>query len=154
MEAQRGFALLEAVAVVAIVSLFGGILIMAISAAVRMESRPERNRAAAEILAAQTLRVAEDAWKYGTPGDAPRGSATASLQVQGSNEIVPVAISSTISSESADGAAITITVSYPPEQPGGDSGAVTLTGALRVKAPLPGAQVERPGLIAQPAGAP
>jgi type II secretory pathway pseudopilin PulG len=153
VKTQRGFALLEAIAVIAVVSLCGGALLLAVSAAARLERGPGRNRAAASILAAQTLRVAEDAWKYGTLQDAPGGSAVTSMHVQGSSEVVPVTISSAISSQTADGAAITITVSYPAAQTGDDSGIVTLTGALRVKAPLPGAQVERPGLIPRPPGA-
>ena len=153
MKPQLGFALLEAIAVVAIASLCTGVLFLAVSAAVRLETRPGRYRAAAAMLAAQTLRVAEDAWKYGTPG-APSGSAPAFMHVQGSNQVVPVTISSAISSQTADGAAITITISYPPGQYGGDSGAVSIGGTLRVKAPLPGAQVERPALIPHPAGAP
>jgi type II secretory pathway pseudopilin PulG len=153
VKSQRGFALLEAIAVVAIASLCTGALFMAITAAVRLEVPPDRNRAAATLLAAQTLRIAEDAWKYGTAG-APSGSAPAFMRVQGSSEGVPVTISSAISSQNGDGAAITITVTYPPGQDGADSGAVTIGGALRVKAPLPGAQVERPGLIPRPAAAP
>lgn len=150
MKPQRGFVLLEAIAVVAIVSLCAGALLMAILASAASGLAPGRNRTAAALVAAQTLRGAENAWKYGTPGDAPSGSASASMPVPGSTA-VPVTISSTIASETADGAAIAITVSYPPEQPG-DSGSITVTGALRVKAPLPGSRVERPGLIPQPAG--
>ena len=150
MKPQRGFALLEAIAVVAIVSLCAGALFTAILASAASGLGPGRNRAAAALLAAQTLRGAENAWKYGAPGDAPSGSSATSMPVPGSGT-VPVTISSAISSQTADGAAITITVSYPPER-AGDSGAITVTGALRVKAPLPGSQVERPGLIPQPAG--
>ena len=153
MKPQLGFALLEAIAVVAIASLCTGALFVAVSAAVSLEAPPGRNRAAATALAAQTLRVAEDAWKYGALESTPNGSAPALMHVQGSSETVPVTISSAISSQTADGAAITITVTYPPGQDGGDSGAVTIGGALRVKAPLPGAQVERPGLIPRPAAA-
>jgi len=147
---QRGFALLEAIAIVAIVAICAGALLMAVFASARLGLAPGRNRAAAALLAAQTLRGAENAWKYGTPGDAPSGSAAASMPVPGS-VAVPVTISSELSSQTADGAAIAITVTYPPER-AGDSGAITVTGALRAKAPLPGSQVERPGLVPQPTG--
>jgi len=148
---QRGFALLEAIAIVAVVSLSAGALLLAISASAKFGSASGRNRIAAALLAAQTLRVAEHAWKYGALADAPAGSVTAAMPVSGSTTPVPVIISSAISSQTAEGAALTITVSYPPGQ-AGDSGTVTVTGTLRVKAPLPGAQIERPGLIPQPAG--
>ena len=153
MERQRGFALLEAIAVVAIVSICAGGLLMSISASAKLGAS-SRNRTAATILAAQTLRTAETAWKYGALGDAPSGSVPASMPVPGSDAGVPVTISSAISSVTADGAAITITVSYPPSGIGNDSGVVTVTGALRVKAPLPGAQLAGPDLIPQPSGAP
>jgi prepilin-type N-terminal cleavage/methylation domain-containing protein len=149
---QRGFALLEALAVLAIVALGAGALLMAITAAAKLDGGGSRNRRAAALLAAQTLRVAENAWKYGTPGDAPAGSMTASMPVPGSSATVPVTISSEIASQTTQGAAITVTVSYPPGQDEADAGAVTVSAALRVKAPLPGAQVERPGLVPQPAG--
>lgn len=144
MKPQRGFALLESIAVLAIVALGGGVLVLAASASAKLNAAPERNRAAAALLAAQTLRVAENVWKYGSPGEAPAGSATAAMKLPGSNETVPVTISSAITSRAANGATLTITVSYP-------SGAVTISEAVRVKAPLPGAQVEQPELIPQPA---
>jgi len=147
---QRGFVLLEAIAIVAIVSICAGALLLAISAAAKLSAPPGRYRTAAALLAAQTLRAAENAWKYGSPGEAPSGSAPASMTVPGSSVPVAVTISSAISSETADGAAIEVTVSYPPGQ-SGDSGTLILSGALRAKAPLPGSQLERPGLIPQPA---
>ncbi|HEX5273917.1 MAG TPA: prepilin-type N-terminal cleavage/methylation domain-containing protein [Candidatus Rubrimentiphilum sp.] len=148
MKPQRGFALLEAIAVIAIASLCAGALLTAVFASALLRATPDRNRAAAAVLAAQGLRVAENAWKYGSPGDAPNGSTAVSMPVPGAGS-VPVTISSAISSQTEEGAVVAITVSYPPEQ-AGDSGAVTITGALRVKAPLPGSQLERPGLIPQP----
>jgi type II secretory pathway pseudopilin PulG len=147
---QRGFALLEAIAVVAIVSLCAGALLTAILASAALGLAPGRNRTAAALLAAQIVRGAENAWKYGTPGDAPSGSVATSMLVPGTGA-VPVTVSSAISSQTSDGAAISVTVSYPPQR-AGDSVAITVTGALHVKAPLPGSQVERPGLIPQPAG--
>jgi Tfp pilus assembly protein PilE len=150
---QRGLALLEALAVVAIVALCAGALLAAVSAVAKLDGSPGRNRAAAALLAAQILRVAEDAWKYGTPGEAPAGSTTAFLPLEGSSSTVPVTISTALSSRTADGAAITVTVSYPSGEEGAGSAAVSMSAPLRVKAPLPGTQVERPGLIPQPAGA-
>ena len=151
MKRQRGFALLEAIAVLAITSLCAGALLLAVLASASIGLAPGRNRTAAALLAAQTLRGAENAWKYGSPGNAPAGPVPASMLVPGSGA-VPVTISSEIASQSADGATISVTVSYPPER-AGDSGAITVTGALRVKAPLPGSQIERPGFIPQPAAA-
>lgn len=151
MKPQRGFVLLEAIATVAIVALCAGALLASLSASAASGWTPQRNRAAAALLAAQLLRTAENAWKYGTPGDAPSGSIAASMPVAGS-DAVPVTISSAITSQTADGAALSITVSYPSDR-AGDSGSITVTGALRVKAPLPGSQLERPGLVPQPGGA-
>jgi type II secretory pathway pseudopilin PulG len=151
---QRGFALLEALAVLAVAALGAGALLAAISAAAKLQGGMGRNREAAALLAAQTLRVAENVWKYGPPGDAPAGSATASMTVPGSSTTLPVTISSAISSQSTQGAAITVTVSYPAGEDGEDAGSATISAPVGVKAPLPGAQVERPGLVAQPTGTP
>lgn len=145
MSPQRGFALLEAIVLVAIVAIGAGGLLLAASAAAKLSPDADRSRTAASLLATQTLRVAEDAWKYGSAGNAPSGTATALLPVPGSNAPLPVTISSAIEAQSADGAAISVTVSYP-------TGAITESAAVRIKAPLPGTQVERPGLIPQPNG--
>ena len=136
-------------AVSAIVVLCAGALFMAASAALKMSARPGRYRAAAQLLAQQTLRTAENAWKYGSAGGAPAGSAEESMLVAGTS--VPVTVSSTVVSQDANGAEIDVTVAYPAVPGGDEPGAITISGAVRVMAPLPGAQVERPGLIPQPA---
>lgn len=104
-----------------------------------------RARTAALVIAQQTLRVAQDAWKYGAPGSAPAGTQTLAL---------PGSLTTAISGELSP-ARITVTVRYTPE-PGrdGDPGVVSVSGEVDVKAPLPGSQIERPGLVPLPSGAP
>lgn len=144
---------------IGIIAVCAGTLVLAISGFVKFGSHAVgRNRAAALLFAEQTVRVAENAWKYGTPGSAPSGSAQVALPVAIPSSIpttIPATVTSTLSSAASTGATITVTVLYTPgPEHSGDSGNVTLTGALTVKAPLPGAQVERPGFVAQPQGAP
>jgi hypothetical protein len=102
-------------------------------------------RTSALHVAQQTLRIAQNAWKYGSPGNAPAGVQSISL---------PGTIATTVNA-SAIPAQITVTVTYTPE-PGrsGDSGVVSVSGVLEAKAPLPGSQVDRPGLVALPSSAP
>jgi type II secretory pathway pseudopilin PulG len=110
-------------------------------------------RMAALTLAQQTLRVAQNAWKYGSPGTAPSGSQAAVLPLSLSTT-APATLTSSVTM-SGTSAQMTVTVRYTPEpnRPG-DSGVVSVTGDLVQKAPLPGSQVSRPGLIPMPSGAP
>jgi hypothetical protein len=108
---------------------------------------------AAVATAQQSLRVAQNAWKYGSPGSAPSGSRQITLALNATaNE--PATLTTSIGGSTSP-AQITVTVRYTPE-PGraGDSGIVSVSGEVDVKAPLPGSQVVRPGLIPLPSGAP
>ena len=154
MNAQRGFALVEAVVVVGIAAMCAGTLVLALAGAAKFGAHAGGpHRIAALLFARQTLRIAQNAWKYGPPGSAPAGTAGVSIPVAGPQATataMPARISATIDGGS-NGASLSITVSYPPDSGRADPGSVTLSGPLRVIAPLPGSQVERAGLIAQPA---
>ncbi len=148
MKAQAGFALVEAIAVTAIVAAGAGVLILALSSVTKFASHAAGpNRVAASLFAEQTLRTAENAWKYGPPGNAPSGTLETAIPT-------PVTVVSTISQTSASGADITVSVSYTPDPGRDEPGSVTLNGVLRARAPLPGTRVERSGLIIAPAGSP
>jgi hypothetical protein len=110
-------------------------------------------RSAALIAAEQTLRIAQNAWKYGSPGAAPAGAQSITLPLSTATS-APATITTTVAS-SGSSAQLTVTVQYTPE-PGrsGDPGVVRITGEVMQKAPLPGSQVQRPGLIPMPSGAP
>lgn len=116
---------------------------------VRRQGGPART--AALIAAQQTLRVAQDAWKYGSPGSAPAGSQTLALPYNDATS-APATITASIAGSSP--AQITVTVRYTPEPGRDDPGIVVMSGQLTVKAPLPGSHVDRPGLVPQPSGAP
>ena len=138
--------LLEALVAVAIAALAAGASLWALAGFGKHLAQPGgAARSAALALAQQTLRVAQDAWKYGSPGSAPAGTQAVAL---------PGTITTAISSASAP-AQILVTVRYTP-QPGrsGDTGVVSVSGAVDVKAPLPGSSVYRPGLVPLPSGAP
>lgn len=144
MKAQRGFALIEAVIVIGIVAACAGALLLALANAAKSGTRAMGpNHVAALRLAAQTLRVAANAWKYGSLGDAPSGTEVASVPV-------PLQIVSSVSQTGASSAVMTVTVSYTPDPGRAEPGSVTLSGTLRAKAPLPGARVEQDGLISAP----
>lgn len=108
---------------------------------VAQQDSPQRK--AALLLAQQTLRIAQNAWKYGSPGSAPTGTQSIG------NLTVTTAISG-----SGGAQQITATVQYTPAPGHSDSGTVRISGALSVKAPLPGSRVDRPGLVPLPSGAP
>lgn len=148
MKAQAGFALIEAIAVTGIVAVCAGALLLALSSAAKSGARAAGpNRMAALRLAAQTLRVAENVWKYGSPGDAPAGTEVTGVPV-------PLHIVSTVSQTGASSAVLTVTVSYTPDPGHAEPGSVTLSGTLRAKAPLPGARVAQDGLISAPGRSP
>lgn len=114
-------------------------------------------RSAAQVLAEQTLRVAQDAWKYGSPGSLPSGTWPTSVPLNAPDAApssAPVTVIANVTS-SAQTANISVTVQYTPDpQHPGDSGTVTLNGTLLVKAPAPGATLVQPALVPQPGGAP
>lgn len=157
--AQAGFTLLEAAISSAIVALVAGGSLFAISSFGRFTANQAGPvRKAALLLADQTLRVAQDAWKYGSPGNAPSGSTIAQVPVAFPNATpssAPVTVSTTISSITATDAQITVQVRYTPD-PGhpADSGTISVSGAATVRAPVPGSQLISPNAIPEPSGAP
>jgi len=87
------------------------------------------------------FRDAAQSWKYGSPGSYATGTF--------SN------VSITEAAVTATGAHLTVGVQYTPDAArGGEDGTITVEGDVAVKAPLPGSQVARPGLIPRPSGAP
>lgn len=143
---QSGVTLFEVAVCAAVVAIVTGTVLFAAASFGRHIAQPAGSARTAALLAAQqTLRVAQNAWKYGSPGGAPSGSQSIAL---------PGTLTTAIAASTSP-ARITVTVQYTPE-PGrrGDSGVVELTGDLNVKAPLPGSRVDRPGLVPLPAGAP
>jgi len=110
-------------------------------------------RMAALAAAQQALRIAQNAWKYGAPGAAPSGAQSITLPLS-TNTTAPATLTTTLSASGAS-AQLTVTVHYTPE-PGraGDPGVVSVSGEVAEKAPLPGSQVQRPGLVPMPSGAP
>lgn len=146
--------LIEAIVAAAIVTVVSAAVFWAVASFgkhVAQQGGPART--AALLVAEQTLRVAQDAWKYGSPGSAPSGSQSITLPLRSATS-APATITTAISASTSP-TQISVTVNYTPE-PGrnGDTGVVTVTGQVDVKAPLPGSQVNRPGLIPLPSGAP
>jgi hypothetical protein len=150
--------LLEAMLAVAIVAVATGAWLSASGAFARFSTHQVSPvRAAADLLAEQTLRVAQDAWKYGSPGTAPSGTWQTAVPLNAPDAAptsAPVAVTASIvsSGETAD---ITVTVQYTPDPARPDDpGTVSLNGTLAVKAPTPGTHLVQPALIPQPSGAP
>lgn len=157
VRAQQGFTLIEsvvaaAVAAVAICALFG-----AIGEFGRFASHQAGPvRSAATLLAERTLRVAQDAWKYGSPGSAPAGAALSTIPLNAPNgaRTAPVSVTTSVTG-SVGSAQISVTVLYTPDPDHPqDPGSVTVSGEARVKAPLPGSTVAPASLVPQPTGAP
>jgi type II secretory pathway pseudopilin PulG len=151
---QQGITLVETAVAAAILALAIGAALYAVGGFgkyVAQQGGPART--AALIAAQQTLRVAQNAWKYGSPGSAPAGSQSITLPLS-TTTTAPATLTTSVDG-SASPARITVTVRYTPEADrSGDSGVVSLSGEVDAKAPLPGTQVQRPGLVPVPSGAP
>jgi prepilin-type N-terminal cleavage/methylation domain-containing protein len=156
---QRGFTLIETMIATAVVAIAIGGLVLAMAGFGRFSTHQAGPvRSAAMQLAEQTLRVAQDAWKYGSPGNAPSGSwqTAVPLAIPGSGATTaPVTVTASIANMTAQSAQLTVTVQYTPDaNHADDPGSVSLSGQTEVKAPVPGATVLEPALIPQPSGAP
>lgn len=151
---ESGITLVETAVAGAILALAVGTALCATAAFgkhIAQQGGPART--AALIAAQQTLRVAQNVWKYGSPGNAPAGSQSITLPLSTATA-APATLVTTIDGSTSP-ARITVTVKYTPEpdRPA-DSGAVSISGEVDEKAPLPGTQVQRPGLVPIPSGAP
>lgn len=150
---QSGITLVETAVAAGIVAIALGGAFFALAQFgkyIRQQGGPARTAALA--LAQQTLHIAQNAWKYGSPGSAPSGTQTLALPYDKAASAAAT-VTSTIAG-SGTSAQITVTVRYTPEPGRRDSGVVTMSGVVAVKAPQPGSQVDRPGLVPLPSGAP
>lgn len=153
LEGESGLTLVETVVAAAIVAVAAGGALYAIASFgkfARQQGGPARMAALA--VAQQTLRIAQNAWKYGSPGDAPSGVQTIALPLNRATT-APASVTTSVVSDGTS-AQIAVTVRYTPEPGRSDSGLISVSGELSVKAPLPGSQVARPGLVPLPSGAP
>lgn len=147
MRSERGFTLLEALVACAVLAIGAfGMLGAWNSVARSTRAQAGPNETAALEFARRTLRIAEDAWKYGAPGAAPAGTWTVTAPA-------PMTVSTTLTPD-AGGASVAVTVAYTPDPGRNEPATVTVLGEATVLAPLPGSQVAEPGAIPQPSGAP
>lgn len=150
---QTGITLVETAVAAAIVAVAAGTALYGVAAFGKYASQQEGPaRSAALVAAQQTLRVAQDAWKYGSPGSAPSGTQSIVLPASAATT-APATMRTTISSNGAS-AQLTVTVEYTPQPGRNDPGVVSISASVDEKAPLPGSQVNRPGLVPMPSGAP
>jgi prepilin-type N-terminal cleavage/methylation domain-containing protein len=155
---ERGFTLIESTVAIAIVSVAIA-LPFAMSGFARFATHQAGPvRTAAMVLAEQTLRIAEDAWKYGSPGESPAGSMQTTVPLLIPNAApttAPVTLRTSVTETGSSSAQIAVTVLYTPDAGHmQDNGSVTLTGEIQVKSPLPASTIAPAGLIAQPSDAP
>jgi Tfp pilus assembly protein PilV len=156
---QEAFTLLETLIAVAAVGVAVGGLIGAVGAFARFSTHPiSPMRSAATLLVKNTLLAAQDAWKYGSPGTAllDTWDTTVPLAIPGNSPVTaPVTLSVSASTIDSARAQLTVSARYTPGlDRHGDTGAVSMSGQAYVKAPLPGATVFNPALIAKPSAAP
>jgi type II secretory pathway pseudopilin PulG len=150
---QSGITLVETAVAAALIAVAAGAALYALTVFGRhvgQQGGPART--AALIAAQQTLRIAQNVWKYGSPGNAPAGSQSITLPISASTT-APATLTTSVDASTSP-ARITVTVQYTPEPDrAGDSGIVSISGEVDAKAPLPGTQVQRPGLVPIPSGA-
>ncbi|MFN2449555.1 MAG: hypothetical protein ABR508_07160 [Candidatus Baltobacteraceae bacterium] len=152
---SRGFTLAETAIGAAVVAVAALAMLFALAQAAHFSAHSAGPvRTAAEALAGSLLRDAQASWKYGSPGAVPAGAFATSLPLANA-PAAPVSVTLTVSNASATDAQIAVRVQYTPDPGrGGDRGIVLVQGSLFVKAPLPGTQVARPGLVPMPSSAP
>lgn len=143
---QSGFSLLEALAASGLIALAAGAFLLAAGNTARFAAHQAGPTAtAARDLAQQTLRTAQDAWKYGALS-VPTGTARVAL---------PGTLTSQLAAGAGGEAMLRITVTYTPDPDhSGDSGSVSISGTLAAQAPLPDSSVNAATPIPQPSGAP
>jgi type II secretory pathway pseudopilin PulG len=143
---SRGFALLEAAVAAGIVAVAAASLLFALSTSGRFMSHQSGPlHEAALLLATQTVRDAQQAWKYGAPGGAPQGTIPVTLPPSNA----PASLNVTLS-----GNRLHVQVSYTPDPQHQDGGSVAIDALLEARAPLPGSRVDHPGLIPVPTPTP
>lgn len=158
-DAERGFTVVEAAVAFAVLAVAAGGALFGISSFGRFAThQPGPVRTAALGLAEQTLRVAQDAWKYGSPGTAPSGTQTIDVPIAIPNNAAtsaPVTLTVTVGNAVSGSAPIAVTARYTPDpQHETDSGTLTVSGTLSQRAPAPGSQVQDAAPVAAPSGAP
>lgn len=153
LRSQTGLTLVETAVAAAIVAVAAGAALYGVAAFAKYAAQQDGPaRSAALVVAQQALRVAQDAWKYGSPGSAPSGTQSIALPASAATT-APATLRTTISSTGSS-AQLTVTVTYTPQPGRNDPGVVSVSASVVEKAPLPGSQVYRPGLIPMPSGAP
>jgi Tfp pilus assembly protein PilV len=151
---QAGYALVEVAFAAAVISIGVGGVLGAMGVFARFAAHPDGPvRSAAALLAEQTLRVAQDAYKYGSP-DLPSDTVWQTNVTVAGADATPTSVPVTVRTHvegSAAGAAIEVAVSYPGD--GGRanrSATFSLRGNLAVLAPIPGSSITRPGFVPDP----
>jgi len=144
---QGGFTLVEACVTVGILSMtLGGVLFALASFGGYGAHQAGPRREAATLLAHQIVHTAQDAWKYGSPGNAPSGTWTVSSP--------PMTVTATLSGATANAARLRVEVAYTPDPNHRDPGRISVEATLPIQAPFPASTVQAPGLIPMPARAP
>ncbi|HEY8315168.1 MAG TPA: type II secretion system protein [Candidatus Baltobacteraceae bacterium] len=168
MSSQRAFTLIEAAVSVALIAVaLSGALWAAGSFGRYATHQAGPNRSAALVFADSLLRVAQDAWKYGTPGTVPSGSWQTALPIAIPSALptsIPItvrAVYAIVATPDPGGvdttvpsAQVTLSVTYPRDAGHDDPGTLSVQGALHVQAPPPGSRIAPLGIVPAPSGAP
>lgn len=145
---QQGFSLIEAMVATAVVAVSVGAMLFALGAFAKFGAHQAGpNREAATLYAQQTLRIAQDVWKYGPQNGVPSGTTRITTPISAT-------VTAALTGIDQDSATMTVTVAYTPDPNHGDPGIVSMNGVLEAQAPIPGSRLVRPGLIPLPSGAP
>ncbi|MGZ3516394.1 MAG: type II secretion system protein [Vulcanimicrobiaceae bacterium] len=165
---ERAFTLIEVTVATAIIVVAVAGALTAFNAIARYATNQGGlRRAAALAFANQLVEIAQDTWKYGSPGPSPAGRWQTTLQLampNASATTMPVSVSAIYQQlrtpdpsgidPSTPSALVTVTVAYTPEPGRDDSGVVSAQATLHVQALPPGAQISLPGNVPAPVGAP
>lgn len=155
MRSKRGFTLVETVLATAIVAIALSALLASLGGAARFAGAAAGpNRQLALDAAAETIRLGQNAWKYG-PQDVPSGTLATSVPVSvpgAPPTTMPLTIQALLT-RAGDSAHLRVVVLYPQDGFRDQTGRVVEDAVLHVSAPLPQSTVLA-APIAQPSGAP
>jgi type II secretory pathway pseudopilin PulG len=152
---QRGFTLVETILAAGLVAVALIALFSVLAGASRFAaSSGGPNRQTALHVAAETIRLAQNAWKY-APQDAPSGTLATSAPVpvpSGDPTTIPLTVQA-ILARTGDSAKLRVVVTYPQDGFRSQTGRVVEDAVLQVAAPLPQSTIIA-SPIPQPSGAP
>lgn len=148
MQSRRGAVLIDVVVAGAIFALLLGAVLAPLTLGLH-RLLPDPQRIAVQDLVREQLLIAADLLKYNGASLTPTSTATSVPLANAS--VLPVTLSLSAIANGNGSQTITITAAYRADS---STESLSQSATLAAQAPLPGATILEPGLVAAPTGAP